>query len=136
MVILVTLMHCVDRMKFCFKDYEDTKRWVLYPRLVYNSKLLSHTMKIAIFGYIRHVRGRKKRKRTNNLQPNFREIVPPSHEKMANEEKSDSSIPDPNLIEDAPKIVDNTNDAVDQESLVKLSFNLNQKIAFTFYQKI
>lgn len=77
--------------------------------------------------YIRHVRGRKKRKRTNNLQPNFREIVPPSHKKKANEEKSDSAIPDPNLIEEALKIVDSTNDAVDKESLVKTFFQLQSK---------
>lgn len=77
--------------------------------------------------YIRHVRGRKKRKRTNNLQPNFREIVLPSHKKKANEEKSDSAIPDPNLIEEALKIVDSTNDAVDKESLVKTFFQLQSK---------
>lgn len=84
--------------------------------------------------------GRKKKKRTKHMQSHIREIVPPSQQKKAklilNEENSESEIPDPNHIEDAPKIVDNTKDAVDQESLVKTFFQLQSKDRIQVLSKI
>lgn len=49
MMILFILMYCVDCMKFCFKDFEDIKRWVLYLRFVYNLRFLLYIMMIVIF---------------------------------------------------------------------------------------